>query len=52
MPRRKIWKLHEDLMKTEFSKKEKMNSQKNATIEIYWNVLRGDLLEITGRSCG
>ena len=28
------------------------SSQKDASVEDYWNVLKGALLAVTGRSCG
>ena len=30
----------------------RISNQKDASVEDYWNVLKGALLEVTGRSCG
>ena len=52
-PSRKIWKLHEDSVKGNFSsyvKKYGASSQKVASVEGYWNVLKEALPEATGRS--
>ena len=51
-PSRKIWKLHEDSVKGNFSSyvnKYGASSQKVASVEGYWNVLKA-LPEATGRS--
>ena len=53
--RRKIWKLHEDSLKSNFSSyinQYRATSQKDTSVEDYWNVLKVALLEATDRSCG
>ena len=48
--RRKIWKLHEDSLKSNFSScinQYRATSQKDTSVEDYWNVLK----EATDRSC-
>lgn len=52
---RKIWKLHEDIIKNDFRpyiNKYRASSQKDASVKGYWEVLKGASLEATNRSCG
>ena len=51
--RRKIWKLHEDSVKSDFRSyinQYRASSQKDASVEHYWNVLKGALVEATDRN--
>ena len=44
---RKIWKLHENNVKSEFSSyvnKYKQSTQEDASIQSYWDILKRDLL--------
>ena len=53
--RRKIQKLHEDSAKSDFRSyisKYRASSQKDASVEGYWNALKGDLSKATHRCCG
>ena len=53
--RRKIRKLHEDSLKSNFSSyinQYRATSQKDTSVEDYWNVLKVALVEATDRSCG
>ena len=54
VPRRKIWKLHEDSVKSGFSSyvnNYREIGQVAASVEGYWNVLGRTLLEATDKSC-
>ena len=48
--RRNIWKLCEDSVSCDF--RSYINSQKDASVEGYWNSLKGALLEAVDRSYG
>ena len=51
--RRKIWKLHEDSVKSDFRSyinQYRASSQKDASVEHYWNVLKGALVEATDKN--
>ena len=53
--RRKIWKLHEDNVHSDFKSyiiKYIASSQKDASDEDYWSILKGVLQEATDRSYG
>ena len=55
VPTRKIWKLHEDSVKSDFksySNKYRASNQKEAFVDVYWNVLKGAFLRATDRNCG
>ena len=51
-PRRKIWKLHEDSIKSDFRSyinQYRVSDQKDNSVEGYWDVLKVALLETTDR---
>ena len=51
----RFWKLNEDCVKNDFRSyinKYRTSSQKDASVEVCLNVLKGALLEATGGSCG
>ena len=55
VPGRKVWKLHEDSVKSDFSSfinKYRESNQKYVSIEGYRNFVKGVLLEAAVRSCG
>ena len=55
LPRRKIWKLHEDSVKSNFRSyinKYRASSPKDASVEAKWNALKRALLVATGKSFG
>ena len=54
VPRKKMWKLHEDSEKSDFRsnvKKYRASSQKDAFDESYWKVLKEALREGTDKRC-
>lgn len=54
-PRRKIWKLQSSSVISDFSSyidKYRESSKKDASVERYWNLLIGALLEVRDRTCG
>ena len=58
VPTRKIWKLHEDSIKSDFksySNKYRASNQKEAFVDVYWsfkNVLKGAFPRATDRNSG
>ena len=55
LPRRKIWKLHEDSVKSDFRSyinKYRASSPKDASVEAKWNALKRALLVATDKSFG
>ena len=53
VPMKKIWKIHEDCVKIDFTSYNihRASNQKDASVEGFWNTLKKALLETTNRSC-